>query len=180
MRNACQCRSGGSSVDDHAGATREHRCIRLYSRIQLYRLGALAQRASREEKGGRPPADRHHHSRARARARVTMRTRIMRASCRARARARGDTPWICSRIINGVEDYRRAVLGSSKNQPGQAVFFEGSAWPARPAGPWIWPKWSNPIPGLTRVSMRFRRRTASAEVLKSGSRSTRPRVVTHE
>ena len=101
------------------------RLYSLYSRIRLYRLGALAQRASREEKGGRPPADRHHHSRARARARVTMRTRIMRARGRARARARGDTPWICSRIINGVEDYRRAVLGSSKNQPGHSGVYRG-------------------------------------------------------
>ena len=49
-----------------------------------------------------------------------MRTRIMRARARARARARGDTPWICSRINYFVEDYRRAVLGSSKNQPGHS------------------------------------------------------------
>ena len=121
MRNACQCRSGGSSVDDHAGATREYRCTAVYTAVQ----GRWPNGPAGTTKGGRPPADRHHHSRPRARARVTMRTRIMRARARARARARGDTPWICSRIINGVEDYRRAVLGSSKNQPAHSGVYRG-------------------------------------------------------
>ena len=131
MRNACQCRSGVSSVDDHAaaplcsGATRGiqlysatqpytaiHSYTRLYSGIRLhsYSAGPAGRALLREWSELDLP-----HSRPRACARVTMRVRIMRARARARARPRGDTPWICSRIINGVEDYRRAVLGSSKN-----------------------------------------------------------------
>ena len=90
MRNACQCRSGGSSVDDHAGATREYRCIRLYSRIQLYRLGALAQRASRDDQGreasGRPTPP---FAGARARPCYYAHAHYARPRPRACARARG-------------------------------------------------------------------------------------------
>ena len=119
MRNACQCRSGVSSVDDHAaaplcsGATRGiplYSCIRLYTAIHGYTAPAGRALLREWSELDQP------HSRPRACARVTMRVRIMRARARARARARGDTPWICSRINYGVEDYRRAVLGSSKNR----------------------------------------------------------------
>ena len=167
-------------MDDHAGAPLpavlhgEYRCTAVYGctaaiqaiygytgYIRLYRLYGPAGRALPEEWSELDLPI----SRARARARVTMRTRIMRARVRARARARGDKPLRCSRIINGVEDYRFAVLGSSKDQASQAVSFEGSAWlqrsqavsfegsawPAWPGMPWIWPNRSNPLPGLTRV-----------------------------
>ena len=84
---------------------------RLYRRIRLYGYTATQLESSPEEWSELDLP----HSRPRACARVTMRVRIMRARARARAPARGDKPLRCSRIINGVEDYRFAVLGSSKN-----------------------------------------------------------------
>ena len=99
------------------------------------------------------------HSRARARARVTMRTRIMRARGRARARARGDTPLRCSRIINGVEDYRFAVLGYSKN-PGQTGQIHYRSWTGFNRGFVVEPL--------------FQRSP------KPGSGASRPWVLTHE
>lgn len=94
----------------YTGNTAVHSYTQLYSATRLYSSSAGPAWESSPEEWSELDQP---HSRARARARVTMRVRIMRARARVRAPARGDTPYCCSRFINGVEDYRRAVLGSS-------------------------------------------------------------------